>query len=68
MSLELADDVAPPRSPFSSQQHGKPAARGIGRDAGAVDAAAGNDEVVDHGGEPSMRGLTARFPPGAAPA
>ena len=50
------------------QEHGKPAARGIGRNAGAVDAAAGNDEVVGHGGQPSMRTITARYPPGAAPA
>src|SRR4029079_13267020 len=52
--------------PLLDEQHRKSAPGSIRRDAGAVNAAAGNDEVVDHGGEISTRGLTATLPGCAA--
>ncbi len=51
MSLELCEEVAPPRSAISASSTREPAAGGVGSDAGAVDAAADNDEIVDHGGK-----------------
>ncbi len=46
MSLVEADEVPEPRSFCSSSSTRKPAAGGVARDAGAVDAAADDGEIV----------------------